>query len=202
MALPNTQRLKDFDIYDTQLAGGKPYILYDDKAISNMLIFWITSSQGDYIRNPTLGGIFQELLYKQLLPISSSTISRYRKLIEANFGALITVQNFTIEPDVETRSWVIKLEWISKLTKQPNSTELAIDNKVTPASQSVNYREVNLDGENLYNFVLLKLPDLQRYTIAYSDAEESYIWGNLKLVDLTSSDPYYNSIVLAINGSV
>jgi len=202
MALSNTQQIKDFDIYDTQLPGGKPYVLYNDEALSNMLIFWITSSKGDYVRNPELGGIFQELLYKQLLPLHPSTLSRYRKLIESNFGAFISVKNFTIEPDVETRSWMIHLEWTSKLTKQPNTTIVALDNKVTPASQTTTYIDINLDGENLYNFVLIKLPALQNYTINYSDMEGSYIWGNLKFSLLTSSDPYFNSIVLAINGSI
>jgi hypothetical protein len=193
-------QLKDFDIYDPTDMNGRPGLTYGDRAIENMLIFWITSSKGDYIRQPTQGGVFQDLLFKPLRTISPGDLSNYTNLITSNFGNILTLLNFTITPIPEIKSWEIHLQWRSKLSNQVNTTLIAIDN-TSPTVQKVAYLDVSLIEVNLYNFVLLKLVDMQGYRLEYSNSELSWVWGNLKLSALTELDPYFTVIQTTINGA-
>ena len=55
--------LIDFDVYGRSSNTGGALIHKDDFAISNAIIFFLTSAKGDYLYSPNKGGVLSQLLF-------------------------------------------------------------------------------------------------------------------------------------------
>ena len=62
----------DIDVYGNETQAGQPLEYFDEEAIKNALILYLTSSKGDYIRNPKAGGVLKNLLFKQNMSMRKS----------------------------------------------------------------------------------------------------------------------------------
>lgn len=86
------------------------FVLGGTEAIKNKVMFWLTSSQGDYVREPDKGGILWGLLGKSLTDSNASFIKKDIQIyFDANFQGELTLIKVDVNKDLESRRWKIEL---------------------------------------------------------------------------------------------
>ena len=74
------------------------------------MLFWLTSSHGDYVREPDKGGILWGFLGKSLTDYNASLIQNdLQTYFTANFQGELDLIQATVEKDLENRRWKIEL---------------------------------------------------------------------------------------------
>jgi hypothetical protein len=189
---------EDFDIYGREHDDGSPFYFQDDEALNNALILWITSSKGDFIRNPEEGGILNKYLFKNMTPTMIEQLQfSLSNAILRRFSGMLTLNSININPEKVSRSIKIDLYYTSLATNKPSIATLYIDE--FPTIVYYKYQDVGYVGDNLYNFVVLKKPSMTGRKMTYNIEEESWTWGKFKFINLTTSDSRFSDILAYIN---
>ena len=190
---------EDFDIYGREKDDGQPYYFHDDEALGNALTLWLTSKKGDFIRDPEEGGILDHYLFKNM---TADTINKIQftltNAIYKKFSNSIQLNNLEITPDRVSRTIEINIYYTSLVSNKQNIVTIYIDE--FPTITYYKYQDVSYVEESLYNFVVLKKPSMQGRKLTYNVEQESWTWGKFKLVNLTTSDSYFSTILSYING--
>lgn len=88
----------------------KDFVLSGTDAIKNKVMFWLSSAEGDYIREPDKGGVLWGLLGKSM---TASNATRIEKDIVAFFNSSfqgeLSLLRVNVTKDVENRRWKIQL---------------------------------------------------------------------------------------------
>ena len=86
------------------------FVLDGTEAIKNKVLLWLTSSQGDYVREPYKGGILWGFLGKSLTDYNASTIQQdIQTYFAANFQGELELINVNVQKDIENRRWKIEM---------------------------------------------------------------------------------------------
>lgn len=90
--------------YLGNVAGAGDFILSDVEALKSKVLFWITSVQGDYVREPEKGGILYNLLGKTL---NVSSLNNMKEAITSSFNEMFSKEfqlvNLQLTPNTPTR---------------------------------------------------------------------------------------------------
>lgn len=195
--------LVDLDVYgrkktfsnDTQHAG--------DLALANGLILFLTSRRGDFFDDPSSGGVLQELEFKPLSRDLQPLIDRVVEDVEVLFGEYLRIQLFEIEPQVTTYRWEITIVFESLITQETTKVEFDIGSKLNQSTPYLSrpLKSVLYTGDNLYNFVLLHLPEMKGHPLNFDIQQNKWVWSFLSFDNFTNADPRYNDIITTINNN-
>jgi len=167
-----------------------------DKAISNALMTWLSSKPGDFVYQPRVGGILVQLQFKLMSPdrIREAT-ALLKSVISENFGKVIRVTECSVVPDKLTRTNRITINYISLLTNTQNTVIFDTRQVTQPIKEVVNVPYI---GDNLMNFILVKLPDYPGILMTQDEVTGLWGWGPYVFTNLVNTDPafqsYYNVI--------
>ena len=191
--------IQDIDIYGRNNPDGSALEFFEEDAIKNSITLWISSKKGDFILNPSEGGILDNFLFKNLRA-ESLNLARVQLInsLTQFFGDAINLDGVDIFPDYETRTTQLEIRYTIITNKKQQVLNLYLDN--TYENQKFDYEEVTYTEFNLYNFFLVKKPDNSQAKLIY-DEEGFWKWGRFKIVNLTMSDPYFDDILNIANNA-
>lgn len=185
---------KDIDIEGRTTSNGNILTYTNNEALGNAIKFYLLSSKGAFIRQPTTAGILDTLLFRPLNPIYPEEKAGYLSQIRNTFNNFSTILSLDITPDYENQSWNVRVKWLSLLTKETIISEVKLRTELPPQEQLTEYLSVILTGESLYYFILseqITMPDIK---LEYIE-ETGYIWGKYLFINFIETDPYYSQII-------
>jgi len=96
--------------------------LFNTQALANAIKLWITSYKGDFPRQPSKGGYVTRWLFK---PMNDTTLENMyisiRDGIQNDFNNQVRINELTITPNYEKRTWKIKMD-VYHIVYQLNTT--------------------------------------------------------------------------------
>lgn len=190
--------LHDIDIFGRENPDGTAMEHIEEDAIQSALTLWLTSTRGDFILDPTLGGIFDQVEFKGMSPTRMGLLHfKLKNAINNEFAPDIRLTNLEITPIYEDRVLQIDISYISERTGEEQT--LTIYTKDTGQQKSFRYEEIEYIEENLRNFVLVKLSGMAGKKLLYDSEKGVWKWGKYLLINLTPADPYFDEILAIIN---
>ena len=195
--------LIDIDVYGRKKTASDGTQHSGDLALANGLILFLTSRRGDFYDDPSSGGALQELEFKPLTRDLTAFIDRVQQSIEILFGGYLTVELFEIIPSYTTYSWEITIVFKSQITQETTKVEFDIGSKLNQAASFLTkpLKSVPYTGDNLYNFVLLHLPEMKGQHLNFDVQRNKWIWDFLSFDNFSKSDPRFDDIVTVINNN-
>lgn len=193
--------LIDFDVYGRSSNTGGALIHQNDFAISNAIIFYLTSGKGDYLYNPTAGGILQSLLFKLLdQKYVNYYTTQISEALNAEFGGLISNISVEITSDFQKRMYLINVFFTSRQSGLVNQVEFNTKPTIKETS-TITIIDINLTGDNLLGFVLLQLgyPDQARFKLELSKEDGKWYWGRFRFLEFDENSSNFQQIFDAIN---
>lgn len=204
--MPTTEiqqiNLIDFDVYGRPSVNGGALLHKNDFAISNAIVFFLTSAKGDFLYDPNKGGILSELLFKLL---TDSYIRFYEnkinEILSLEFGSLITNIKTQIKTNFEKRYYEVNVFYTSIQTNMVNQVQFYTQPKVKESAEVI-YIDINLTGDNLLAFVLLQktYPDQAPFKLELNKEDGKWYWGRFRFNQFSESSDNFQNIFDAING--
>ena len=192
------QILQDIDIFGATNADGSLVEHLESDAINSALICWLTSKKGDYIKNPTEGGILDSFNFKLLTDENISSLHfRLKNSIINFFSPSIKLIAIDLKPYYEERYLEITIKYSENITKSTNEVTLYVDAPTNIKSRQ--YEDVPYIEDNLKNFVLLKKPDMSKTKLVYNTEENSWIWGTYKFINFNQEASNFEEILYLCN---
>jgi hypothetical protein len=189
----------DIDIFGEENVGGTIKEYYDRDALKNALTLWLMSKKGDFIDAPDEGGILERFNFKNL---TNETLEKMRFKIASKFNTRFSEVARLLNVSVKTNKTLRYTELYLTYRDLLNNTEETITIYPTDFAKvsKTSYDTIEFTGENLFNFVKIKKPDMQTLKIVFNISENCWIWGNrLKFVNFDFSDLYFEQILSYIN---
>lgn len=104
----------DVDMFGGVNSNGAIKELWGKEALSNAFHIWISSMQGDILREPTRGGVLQIQLTKPVNEDTAEDIEAIlRNGITQDFEPYLDIVVITVTPDYVTRGWKLYAEFYS-----------------------------------------------------------------------------------------
>ena len=122
--------------YDTSIFGGTDsngaiVEVWGKDAISNAILMWLTSAQGDVLRNPTRGGVLLPHLTKPMTESRADTLTSVIYAgIKNDFEPFLVINSLLVTPLYDKRKWLIELEVYSPEYKVTTNISTEIKNLV------------------------------------------------------------------------
>lgn len=186
---------KELDPYGRETPQGDAREGLNDDAISNLLAFFLSTKSGVFINEPEKGGMFQNLLFRSLSPLSGEQISSYASQIQKRFSRILELDSLTIEPDIVNRAWEVTVKWRSLLTKEFQETDIILFADQSPSYQKFDLIGIPDIGETLFYFILAEQPSMSTVYLEYNTSSEQWEWGKYVFTNFSESDPYYTQII-------
>jgi hypothetical protein len=189
----------DIDLYGREAAPGVALEYFDIQAISNALNLWLTSKKGDFIRNPSAGGILDKYTFKN---IDDNTLFKIKLELLSSFsdyfGDVLAIDDVVFSPDYQNRILEIKLTYHDIRTNTSDNLTVYVNSNY--AYKRFEYQHVEYVGENLYRFVQITIPSNSVEKLIYDTSLLKWRWSPYILDNLTQNDPYFSQILALING--
>jgi hypothetical protein len=188
----------DIDIYGLENPDGSPKEHFEQEAVKNALIAWLTSKKGEYLQNPEAGGILDTSVFKMLSNNQLDLLGfKIKNAIINNFVPAITLREINLIPDYERRMLEIKIFYSSPLSNKKEAVVLYLN---APKPELIwSYEEIEYIEENLRNFCLLKQPENKDKKLLYKADDGIWTYGKYKLINLTAEDSYFTEILEICN---
>jgi len=191
---------QDLDVYGSEAVPGVGKELFDIYAVKNAILMWFLSKKGDYIYDPSEGGILYGLTFKN---IDTTTIEMLTFKIEnafenkfSNFAKLLSVD---IIPNLELRYQEINVIYYDIINNEESEVQIYLDDP-SQTSELITYEIVELEAENLFIFVKIKKPEMVGKKLSYNLNQDCWLWGNeIKFPKLNTSDPYFSEVLAYCN---
>ena len=191
---------QDLDVFGNENSDGTAKLYLDNEAIKMAFTLWLTSKRGDFLRQPTLGGVFDTLLFKQMSEEKAQMIHfSIKNAINNSFSPTIKLLDLQITPNYEQRYWEIYIKYENPFDRQIES--VTIYTKDTIASTSIEYIEIDYVGNNLYNFCEIKIPSMEGQMLLYDTVKLVWMWGRYLFTLFTTADTRFDDILGICNGS-
>lgn len=193
--------LIDFDVYGRSSNTGGGLIHKGDFAISNAIIFFLTSAKGDYLYNPSKAGVLNQLLFKHLDESYASFYgSQISEALRLEFGALITNIDCKVKANFDKRYYEVNVYFTSIQTNLINQAQFFTKPLVKETAMVV-YIDINLEGENLLAFVLLQktYPDQAKFRLELNNEDGKWYWGRFRFNNFDENSDVFEDIFQEIN---
>lgn len=191
--------IHDIDIYGNENSDGSAKEYLDNEAVKIAFTLWLTSKRGDFLRQPTLGGVFDTLLFKQMSEEKIQMMNfSIRNAITNNFSPSIKLLDLQVTPNYEQRYWEIYIKYQNPFDKQIQS--VTVYTKDLSTTNSNEYIDVEYIGDNLYNWCVIKSPSMKGHLLTYDAEKEKFIWYRYVFTNFTVSDTRYADIIEQCNG--
>lgn len=191
----------DFDVYGRAASQGGALLHKDDYAISNSIVFYLTSKRGSFLYQPSEGGVLDSLLFKLMNPelfnLYTSKISKKLKDVYRGLIKDINVIMYNLSQE-DSRSIQIEVYYTSLLSNKDNQVIFYLKPKQNKLE--IEYTNVQFEGDNLLGFVLLKKEDIpEEYKLIKNITDGYWYWGNYRLVNFSESSSNYDEIISIVN---
>lgn len=189
----------DIDLYGREITPGIAKEYFDIEAVSSALNLWLTSKKGDFIRNPSAGGILDKYLFKamdesKLFQIKIELLSTFSDY----FSDTLAIDDIVFTPDDQNRILEIQITYHDIRTGA--SDNLTVYVNANYAYKRFEYQNVPYTEENLYRFVQITIPSNPISKLVYDTTLLKWKWSPYLLENLTYADPYFSQILALING--
>lgn len=194
----NEISIVDLDVYGRSSQSGGALTHQNDFAISNAIIFYLTSQRGDYLYRNDLGGVLNELLFKLLTEDKAEKYaSRITGEIESQFGGVISEVAVTVTPNFTDRYYEIEIFYISNRTQLSNQAVFYTRPKVS--SEEINYIDVLFTDDNLLAFVTLQLDMGLKKPLIFNQTDNKWYWNLFRLINFSKESSNFEEIYNLIN---
>lgn len=190
----------DLDVYASENTNGSIKEHVGADAIKNAFTFWILSVMGERIYNPIEGGLLDSSVFKNFTDDNAELIRfKLKSAIISKFSPTLIPRKILVTPNYTERVWEIYIYYyIPEL-----DVEGIVEVYPKDISDSINLRnpiQVTFVGDNLTNFVLLKLDELQGKSIVYDSNTGYWTWDTFQFVGFDSTSSNFSTITNLING--
>jgi len=194
-------QLEDIDIYSRRDNSGKPLVVRGDKALSNAIIFYLTSRRGDYLRNPGDSGVLVTLDFKNLNASMQNMEVEMQMDLNQRFATVANVIRVTISPNYEKRRWEVEVFYQSLLSGNYVSIIIETNIKIAPTSPVINYIDVPYTDENLEEFVEQNYDKQPDAFLTHEDLPDGsfWVWGKYRLINFSTESANFATILNRIN---
>ena len=189
---------QDIDFYGNSDSNGSPLEYYNHFAIKNALLTFLLSKRGDFILNPTDGGILDTALFKTLTDTARDKIFfTIKNAINKYFSPKITLVAINVIPNYNGRYWEISITYREAIFN--TNEELVVYTKSTNNDVSYVYQEVLFEDDNLMEFAVSKKANMKGKLLLYEPEFVCFVWGQYKLTNLTPSSSNLSEMLAYIN---
>jgi len=165
----------DIDLYGNENRDGTAKEYLDNEAVKTAFTLWLTSKKGEFIRQPTYGGVFDSILFKQMSEEKAEMIAfSIRTAVTNFFSPSIRLLELGVTPNYEQRYWEIYIKYENPFDNQVQS--VTIYTKDLSAKDSVDYIQIDYIGDNLYNFCVIKKPSMGGQLLKYDSVKLAWLW--------------------------
>jgi hypothetical protein len=187
----------DIDASGRKNEDGSALEYFDSAAIGEALRNFIMSAKGDYLYQPTTGGITDSSLFKVMTPEATEMLSfKIRNAITNNFDPYVSLRTIDITSDAENRLLQIDIIYYTEKQEVKNTTiYVAADFDY----EIKTYIDIEYVGQNLYNFCVAKKTDMNVEILKLDTNDNIWKWGIYAFVNLTTEDEYFDEILLVCN---
>lgn len=195
----NKKTIVDLDVYGRNSSTGGALVHENDFAISNAIVFFLTTRKGDYLYNSDLGGVLDKLLFKFLDENEAFFFSsQIQNELKKEFGSVIDNINVLIIPNYENRYYEIRVFYKSLITNQNNEAVFFTKPISMNNIESISYIDVDFEGDNLIAFVTLNLSN--NYSkLVFNHKDGKWYWGKFRLNKLNETSPVFQEVFDLIN---
>jgi len=197
----------DIDIYDRKNNLGESLTYKDATAVNNAVLAYLVTKKGSYLYRPTFGSPLDILEFKNLDILQISNYSgRIAQIIQNNFSRYISNVIVTLNPNYETKTIEVTLQYLSLLANE------TITNTLIKRAYGFNYLtekkyvEVELEKENLIRWIEAEVMRQPKASLLYDSSVQSWVWNNYKLSKLgdanTTSWKTVQEIIFEYNSKV
>ena len=188
----------DFDLLGGTTDDGQPIIYSEKDAITNALELWLSSSKGEYLKNPAEGGIVDTAIFKVMRHSSLEMIAfKIQNSFTLFWGGILELNKINVSPNYQDRYLEITLE----TTIIESEEDIAVTVFVGDVKQKLNFSYVDVEyvDANLFEFCKIKKLEQPNDRLVLNPDIESWVFGKYKFVNLTDLDPYFEDILLLLN---
>lgn len=190
----------DYDITGNTFTDGNAIIYENDEAVKNAISQWLTSKKGEYLKNPSEGGILDYFLFKNMTNSNLELIGfAIQNLFTINLVSLVKLVNISIQPDYTNRSIDIDVTYRILDTNTIVTEQLSMDKVIDKKSNT--YIDIDYIEENLFEFVKIQKYSHPSQKLIYDNDVLSWVWGEYKFINLTDEDEYFERILYVCNAS-
>ena len=188
----------DIDATGRKNEDGSALEYFDADAIGEALRNFVMSKKGDYLYEPTLGGLADSSLFKVMTTEAKEMLSfKIRNAITNYFTPYIQLKTIDLISDYQSRVLQINIIYSIQTGEIKTTTiYIAADfNYEVKTYLSIDYSEVNL-----YNFCISKKSDMGLEKLVLDTTDDIWKWGIYAFVNLKTTDAYFDQILLICNG--
>lgn len=190
----------DYDIEGNTFIDGNAIVYENDEAIKNAISQWLVSKRGDYLKNPSEGGILDYFLFKNMTNSNLELIGfAIQNLFTINLVSLVKLVNISIQPDYTNRSIDIDVVYKINGTNTVVTEQLSMDKVIDKKSNT--YLDIDYIEENLFDFVKIQKYSHPSQKLIYDNDVLSWVWGEYKFINLVDTDEYFERILYVCNAS-
>lgn len=190
----------DYDIEGNTFIDGNAIVYENDEAIKNAISQWLVSKRGDYLKNPSEGGILDYFLFKNMTNSNLELIGfAIQNLFTINLVSLVKLVNISIQPDYTNRSIDIDVVYKINGTNTVVTEQLSMDKVIDKKSNT--YLDIDYIEENLFDFVKIQKYSHPSQKLIYDNDVLSWVWGEYKFINLVDTDEYFERILYVCNVS-
>ncbi|HPJ86798.1 MAG TPA: hypothetical protein PLU55_01655 [Candidatus Pacearchaeota archaeon] len=190
----------DYDIEGNTFIDGNAIVYENDEAIKNAISQWLVSKRGDYLKNPSEGGILDYFLFKNMTNSNLELIGfAIQNLFTINLVSLVKLVNISIQPDYTNRSIDIDVVYKINGTNTVVTEQLSMDKVIDKKSNT--YLDIDYIEENLFEFVKIQKYSHPSQKLIYDNDVLSWVWGKYKFINLVDTDEYFERILYVCNVS-
>lgn len=171
----------DADIFANISSKGGIRTYSNEGALKNALRMFITSKKGDIIYEPEEGGAMDIALFRNIEVNRNKILFQLRNSILNFFEPEITLLNIDVTPDYEKKIIEISINYTNNLTNITDS--LVVYTRDLSQVRTFTYVDVDLVGDNAYNFVLTQLTNQADEKLTYNADLGKYLWGKYKFTN-------------------
>lgn len=188
----------DIDAYGKVNADGSLLELTNQDAVKNALLLWLGSKRGEYVMNPTAGGVLDASLFKNIneANVALLKLTLFTDLQE-RFSPSITVEDISVVPDYELRLLEITIKYVNQT--DGNQDQLTFYTKDTSAYEHKEYQIITYSGNNLEEFVRLKKPEMKTKILEYNIDLDKWVWGMYIFEGFSFSSPNFETVLTLCN---
>jgi len=184
--------LTDIDVYSRLDKEKKLTQHLQDDAISNAMIFFLSTVQGDFLFEPQRGGILKKLLFKVINEERIfETTKEIKNELESEFGKYAKNIEVFIDHYSDTRLTEIQIYWNSIITNEENQVLFYSRNY---KDSQIKKTEIPFIDDNLLTFVIMKKPENENKKLIKNLLTNYYEWGNYIFINFNESSSNFNEI--------
>jgi len=194
----NTNFYHDIDIFGRESQPGTAIEYTNADAIANALTFFLTLKKGEILRNPNEGGIIDLALFKTMNDTNVQKLGfQIKNAINNYFAPLIQLQEINLIPDYENHILQYDITYQDLTTFTTNT--VTIYTNTSYQYQNFEYSVVEYVEMNLLRFIQLQKTGDPSQKLLFNPDDGYWYFSKFKLINFTTSDIYFDSILAAAN---